>query len=754
MRKELKRKDEGEVEVKNLAILKHIKHPNITELLSSYSYNGKVNLIFPLADGGTLADLLKSDRSTTIFTSDGTMLLALTGFCSALEHVHHYMEHKIDLVLNGFHHDLRQPNVLIAGTTFQLADFGLSRFKDLSEESDTTFRETMGNYYAPECQDLSKLDKLHVRRKSEIWALGCMLADVATYMVHGPQGVQEFGKKRTSPSLPGMTHQYFHCGVGKENPKVKEWLTSLKIAPSHTWKLLIMLIMKMLCIKEEDRPDAKEVTVGLRLISMLSLVEPIDILYARLLTTEYAVDARLEMWRFTAWKSAVGLMDEINEEEKIGDKTGMTNRQIFDAVVEKLGEMRAELESISSSNEASLMGFASIVQTNDDLSNLLDPERQRKMWSSFHEMALQSDDAAFLGLVQETTVEKAIDEQLRMRLALRMMTLVDVEQLQKGDNDLQLDPEHIPILGRKLGQHYIGLVKADGGSSQVLIEWRRYGKHDANEEVNRKLFERAQAVAKLMAMEKPDGFRSLNCRGFFHDQSRPAFGMVYEYPDLPVDMKCELVTLDMLLQERIGKKRELPALEKRFKLAFTLSSAIFEFHRVEWLHKDIASSNVAFFSDMGAPYTQRINRPYLIGFHHSRPDEPSAFTEGIPDSNNKDYHHPQYRKDRRHYRLEYDYYSLGLVLLEIGLWKSMQDMIEKGLDGKKLHEQLLANLPQLIPRMGTVYYEAVEICLLGKFGLPGFAENDKTSRQNLRLKFRELVLGRLERGVPVVERQY
>jgi hypothetical protein len=81
-------------------------------------------------------------------------------------------------------------------------------------------------------------------------------------------------------------------------------------------------------------------------------------------------------------------------------------------------------------------------------------------------------------------------------------------------------------------------------------------------------------------------------------------------------------------------------------------------------------------------------------------------------------------------------------------------MIEKGLDSKKLHEQLLANLPQLIPRMGTVYYEAVEICLLGKFGLPGFAEDDKTSRQNLRLKFRELVLGRLEQGVPVVERQY
>jgi hypothetical protein len=123
----------------------------------------------------------------------------------------------------------------------------------------------------------------------------------------------------------------------------------------------------------------------------------------------------------------------------------------------------------------------------------------------------------------------------------------------------------------------------------------------------------------------------------------------------------------LLLQERTGKKRELPALEKRFKLAFTLSNAIYEFHRVEWLYKEIASSNVAFFSDIGAPYTQRVNRSYLIGFHHSRPEEPSAFTEGIPASNNKDYCHPQYRKDRRNYRPEYDYYNLSLVLLKISL---------------------------------------------------------------------------------------
>jgi hypothetical protein len=72
--------------------------------------------------------------------------------------------------------------------------------------------------------------------------------------------------------------------------------------------------------------------------------------------------------------------------------------------------------------------------------------------------------------------------------------------------------------------------------------------------VNRKLFERAQAVARLMNMEKPDGFRSLSCRDFFHDQSRHAFGMVYEYPDLPADMKCELVTLDCCCRREQARK--------------------------------------------------------------------------------------------------------------------------------------------------------------------------------------------------------
>jgi serine/threonine protein kinase len=65
VRKEFKpqRKDsEYELELRNLSILRRLKHPNIIELLGAYIYRDKYNLIFPLARGGTLADLITNLR--------------------------------------------------------------------------------------------------------------------------------------------------------------------------------------------------------------------------------------------------------------------------------------------------------------------------------------------------------------------------------------------------------------------------------------------------------------------------------------------------------------------------------------------------------------------------------------------------------------------------------------------------------------------------------------------------------------------
>lgn len=126
--------------MENLSILNHLSHPNILELLTSYTHDKKHNLVFPLAEGGTLADLLKTEPESTSFNSDETLLIALAGLSSGIEHVHSFVERRIDLSLIGCHHDLRPKNILVSKNIFILADFGLSRFKNSSENSKTAFK--------------------------------------------------------------------------------------------------------------------------------------------------------------------------------------------------------------------------------------------------------------------------------------------------------------------------------------------------------------------------------------------------------------------------------------------------------------------------------------------------------------------------------------------------------------------------------------------------------------------------------------
>ena len=75
----------------------------------------------------------------------------------------------------------------------------------------------------------------------------------------------------------------------------------------------------------------------------------------------------------------------------------------------------------------------------------------------------------------------------------------------------------------------------------------------------------------------------------------------------------------------------------------------------------------------------KLSRPYLIGFNHSRPNTKVAFTVGPLDNpGEEDYQHPQYAIYglKKRFQPGYDYYSVGLVLLEMGLWASLGDLIE------------------------------------------------------------------------------
>ena len=165
-----------------------MRHPNIVKLLALYTYdNNKHNLIFPLAKGRTLYELFNGDPEIRTFNSSSAFFKAIAGLSSAIEQVRDFTENWIDLNLIGCHYDLRPQNILVSGDSLVLADFGFSRFRDATDDSATRFEKGARDYRAPECEDINDLhfQKHLIRRSSDIWSFGCVLAELITYMIRG-----------------------------------------------------------------------------------------------------------------------------------------------------------------------------------------------------------------------------------------------------------------------------------------------------------------------------------------------------------------------------------------------------------------------------------------------------------------------------------------------------------------------------------------------------------------------------------------
>jgi len=179
-----------------------------------------------------------------------------------------------------------------------------------------------------------------------------------------------------------------------------------------------------------------------------------------------------------------------------------------------------------------------------------------------------------------------------------------------------------------------------------------------------------------------------------------------------------------------------PDLGERFRLSHTLSVALWSLHSLDWLHKSLCSSNVLFFpsafsrdaaqSTVATASVPEISKPYLLGFDASRPDHIGEMSVASKNHAASDiYRHPNSLNgmSRRPYCKSYDIYSLGLVLLEIGLWKVLQTYHKPHYSAEKFRDKVVVQnlVPNLGSKTGRLYREVVERCL--------FAREDLSSQE-------------------------
>lgn len=163
------------------------------------------------------------------------------------------------------------------------------------------------------------------------------------------------------------------------------------------------------------------------------------------------------------------------------------------------------------------------------------------------------------------------------------------------------------------------------------------------------------------------GLRILRCIGYIRASSVMA-GYLYQPPPEAVAGSEPISLYDILC--KTGSHTDIPVLGDRFELAKAIVIAVFEFHNVGWMHKNIQPKNILFWHSKELD-GENIRNPYLIGFNLSRSNQPDETSEKpIPADEDDVYRHPAYKgASAGPFKPSYDYYSLGVLLFEIAMWR-------------------------------------------------------------------------------------
>lgn len=229
--------------------------------------------------------------------------------------------------------------------------------------------------------------------------------------------------------------------------------------------------------------------------------------------------------------------------------------------------------------------------------------------------------------------------------------------------------------------------------------------------------------------------------GYFEDMENSRLALVYQFPSAFNPVSFEHFThtpLDNLctLAELLNKPDFEPRLEAKFRLAHNLANTVFDMHARGITHGNLLDTAVSFCcaADSGTPSGEvDIRRPLLSSFDLF----PDTFT---PDPSSSPpflslYHHPldprtspQSPLASRYDMKTLDLYSLAMLLVSIGLWTKLENLVP---------DQTSPSIPEsvlekLAIQCGTPYMRAVQACWNAvdqELARPGASASDEVMGQ-------------------------
>lgn len=717
-----------------LSSLRCLRHPNIIKLITAYTKGQTYNFLLPVANGD-LKDLLFSQYRHPDFQTDDDILASLWGLSSAIEAVHEYFADEFEVRQIGCHYDIKPSNILCQSGRFVLSDFGLSRLRQEGDDSRSLFRQGEGCYIAPECEPSDQDFKPgQIGRASDIWSLGCVLSEILAYLnagpAEGPAEVTKFYEERKIKLGPFICH-HFH-GDNGVNPAVTKFLDQFVAEPSskENFRSLALLIKEILQFDPDARPKAWMVTRRLFHLAQRNVFNTMcSTLDSRLASMD--LELQIELQRLKIWGDAVGLTSEPHEIQNSAWFAKSYSHQDYQSVQDTLQQCLREINCIADqldrNSKPSYRISYHLQRLQDSLWDMQPNSVRRDMTSRLEEAML---DTANIANLQEAQI--SVDESLRDDLGdsskrrfnygrvahLATMKAIASAMLQQesSDQNLSVDISSLRPPVTELRHHLVKTV--DGTGQRVLIERIEY--EVAWVSRVHELLARVNAIASLRSHGTiKDIFPVLKCKGYYHEASRFQFGIVYELP--PIAENTDPMSLVQVINDTQLTIKQ-PSLTEKFNLASTLVSHVLSFHRGGWLHKNISAFNIIFFPKVFNSLAESLSSPYFIGFNNSRLNDENAFSDlSGPE---KEYQHPVYLQNTmkysndpqnpvRRFRQEFDYYSVGLVLMEIAFWKPLEAITKKitGSPEELLTKLLEKHIKLVKICMGDSYGESVKSCL-------------------------------------------
>ena len=723
-----------------LSLLRCLEHPNIIQLLTAYTIDRTHNFLFPLADGD-LRQFLDQENRIPGFQTDNEVFQALYELASAIEAIHGYFSDTFNVRKIGCHYDLKPENILYRAGKLILSDFGLSRLSDEDEGSKSLYRNGGGEYWAPECVSVHENFKnLHVGRSSDMWSFGCVLSEILTYLQEGPHGVLDFSEKRVILLAGYWECKSFHAG-NKPNEAVTQWLSRLSCWPTITssQRNLMMVIKDLLQQEPDARSKAPSVTLSLFHIAQTEVYHSIELLFQPLLVNSQ-LEIDIEYERFRIWGEINGFRDPERRLE-IDNQRAPRSFMEMQLVRECLYKLRQEVDKVSAVLQTSgpkpykvcyhLQKFV------DKLWDMESSSIREGMMNTLENRILSTEDGSRLQCIEAAfqgedvnvsndgsaggfTPEKPAYRRIGLLATMKQIASALEERTQSPGNML-IDETQIKRPLKGFHWHRTSTFHtAEDLDKQVLIERLEYdvawaGRID-------ELIQRVQDIASFRArFSTSHAFPVLTCAGYYHDLAKNVFGIVYYFPPRQPKPTVSIPDTEKPISLReiistLKSRTQRPSLDQVFDTARQLVSVVLTMHKASWLHKNISSYNIIFFPDRFNSIAEAMKSPYFIGFNYSRLNLETAFTQGP--KKELDYQHPEYLLGPRRFCQEYEYYSVGLVLLELGLWSPIEvtakDII--GNPAEMLEGLLRKHVPKLKSYMGSAYEDAVVMCLNGDFG--------------------------------------